>query len=154
VISWRSTDPGDEFDHLWTDEYAPSALCGKVGPPITDKTSGLPCGPCHVEYAAHGGAASPAHGARRASSLQRVMGRRHHQESGRVSLGRGLVSAWIAGGDTSRPLPPGERPWVDGSKVAAPCPIRGCCTTLFDWSQDEVAERLAGHLRRMHGEVQ
>lgn len=66
------------------------------------------------------------------------------------SIGRGLVRAWIAGGDSSRPLPPGVRPWVDGAKVARPCPVEKCHTLLFDWSDEEVDARVAGHLEREH----
>jgi hypothetical protein len=55
MISRRSTNLADESDHLWTDDYAPRAICGTVGPP-KNETSGLPCGPCHGAYALSGGA--------------------------------------------------------------------------------------------------
>jgi hypothetical protein len=64
-----------------------------------------------------------------------------------------LFAMWKAGGDTSRPLPAGVRPWVDGSKVSESCPVQDCGSLLFDWSVTEVKARLDSHLQRRHGAV-
>jgi hypothetical protein len=73
-------------------------------------------------------------------------------EGARFSRGRTLTSAWIAGGDTSRPLPAGMRPWVDGSKVAIPCTVTRCGSTLYAWPDENAAARLTDHLRIHHGQ--